>query len=348
MAQVNVAMGAGNTPLETLPVYGGTGGGLQAARYYAGQKFYQLFGRNPSEVELTQLSSAYIGGDKNIANVPGGDSAVAQYYQSQQNSPEKMQEDEEAKLKAKVPEHYDGVKGVFKETLGRDPNQQELDHFATMIARGDADAYTISQGLQTLPEYTKGKDTEARTALRGELSDADTKFLQDKAFPTIQAQFARQGRDVSAGNVGLQTALANAASELNVNRENYLATIGREDYTNRRADSINQYLQGLQRQYQTNDMGAARNYQLQDQAKARQLELENYYMQKSQYDDYLQNYGRRKGAGSGSIFGGAASGALGGAAAGSTIMPGWGTAIGGVVGAGLGAFGAAQSNRGIY
>src|ERR1039457_1136172 len=80
----------GSTPLTALPQYGGAGGSLQAASYYAGQDFLATFGRNPSQQELNQLAPTYMG-DPNIANQAGGRAAIAQYYQNIANSPANLQ-----------------------------------------------------------------------------------------------------------------------------------------------------------------------------------------------------------------------------------------------------------------
>lgn len=322
----------GEEPLASLPEYGGRGGSQQAGAFYAGQAFVKQFGRNPSQSELTMLTSAYVGGDPNVANVTGGDSAVARYWQTLSNSPDNQKED----VQSKAPEHYDAVKETFRSTLGREPSKAELDHFATMMAGGDADAYSVAQGLQTLPEYTNAKDEEARTKLRGELQTADTSYLTQKVTPALQSQFAQQGRVADPGNPALAAAFANAAKQTNDQREQYLATVGHEDYTNSRQANINSYLQSLQRQYQVNDTALAQ----QNMITARQNDLSDYYTQQQAYSQYLQNYGRRKTGGS--LFGGALQGGISGAGTGAAVGGPWGALIGGVAGAGLGAYGASR------
>lgn len=340
----------GETPLEgsAAPQWGGRGGELQAAKVYAWSKFNDFFKRNPTQSELATLAQAYVGSDRNIANTGGGDAAIAQYYQSQLNSPKKQQEQADEDLKTKVPQQYDAVKGAFQASLGRDPSQQELDHFATMMANKQTDAYTIQQGLQTLPEYTNAQDDAARTKLRGELQTADTDYLTKQVAPALQSQFAQQGRVADSSSQALAGAFANAAKQTNDQREQYLATVGREDYTNARQATINNYLQNLQRGYQLQDQGTARQYQLQDQSTARNTELQDYYMQQSAYNDYLQNYGRRSsGGGSGGALVGGIQGGMSGATTGAMVGGPWGAVIGGVAGAGLGAYGGSRQ-KGIY
>src|SRR6266576_2505019 len=81
---------SGQTPMTSLPVYGGKGGGQQAQEYYAGQDFYNLFGRNPTQSELDMLAPSYTG-DPNIANTSSGKAAVASYFNSLSNTPSNIQ-----------------------------------------------------------------------------------------------------------------------------------------------------------------------------------------------------------------------------------------------------------------
>lgn len=340
----------GQSPLgdDSAPKWGGPGGGDQVASVYAWGDFRNMFGRNPTASELAQLSRAYVGSDRNVANTAGGKAAIAAYFDQSSNSPDQQQEDQDAKLKDKIPQQYEAVKQTFQQSIGRAPSQEELDHFSTMIAKGDADAYSIGQGLRTLPEYTNAQDETARGKLRGELQAADTDYLTKQVAPALQSQFAQQGRVADSSSQALASALANAAKATNDQREQYMATVGREDYTNSRQATINNYLQTLQRQYQLNDTGTARKYQLQDQNTARTNEVNDYYTQQQAYNDYLQNYGRRsQGSGTGGILAGGMTGGISGASTGAMVGGPYGALIGGIAGAGLGAYSGAQ-RKGIY
>src|SRR5579871_6588301 len=77
----------GETPLASLPQYGGSGGDTTSAQYYAGQQFAKTFGRNPTQQELDQLTPAFIDPNGHVANLSAGNAAVANYYQQQANSP---------------------------------------------------------------------------------------------------------------------------------------------------------------------------------------------------------------------------------------------------------------------
>lgn len=69
----------GQTPLDVLPVYGGSGGDLPTATYQAAQHFKTIFGRNPSQIELDALAPAYVGSDRHFTNSASGNQAVAAY-----------------------------------------------------------------------------------------------------------------------------------------------------------------------------------------------------------------------------------------------------------------------------
>lgn len=314
-------------------------------RAYIQNAFNELVGRPATDLETARFFPA-MGNDPNIHDVAGLRAQVAQFAMEEKAKQKpiedkKIEEDKAGQYKA-------GVADLIKKTLGRDATDAEAAHFATMKAQGTADDYTIGEALKTLPEYTSGQDKTARDALRSELSGADTSFLQEKVFPALQSQFAQQGRTVGPESAGLSAALANAAKSTNDERERYLATIGHEDYTNQRQQTINNYLNNTARAYQVQDQNTARAYQTQDQTVARSQNIQDYLMQQRAYSDYLLNYGRRgKSGGAGSTIMGGLQGGMSGAAAGFMVGGAPGAIVGGVAGAGLGAYGASQQ-RSIY
>lgn len=225
------------------------------------------------------------------------------------------------------------VKSAFQSTLGRDPTQDELDHFSKMIGTGNADSYTLSQALQQLPEYMQARDKQNRADLESELSANDTKFYNDQILPTIQSQYALSGRSIDPNqSSALASAFANAAKSLNQTRSDYIAKTATGDYNFDRQAAINSYLQSTDRANQLTDQATARKYALQDQTTARANELNDYGMQQAAYENFLRNYGRRSSPNSiGSAIGtglGAITGGLFGGAAGAGV----GATVGGSVG----------------
>lgn len=289
------------------------------------KSFRELLKRDPTPQELAIYQPLVVS-----LGHQGAVSQIAQYAQQEENTPEKKRQREEAELAKKVPENTESVAAMFKDVLGRDATKAEVDHFAKLKASGMVDDYTLSEALKTLPEYTSKQDLTERERLRGELSGADTKFFEQNIMPSIQSTFAQQGRTIDS--TGFASALANSAKGLNDERERYLAGIGREDYTNNRQFAINQYLNNQNRGMQLQDYRTARGDQMADMNQQRFYQVQDYGMQKQAYEEYLRNYGKRKGGG---LLGGA-TGAMSGAAAGAPLGP-WGAGAGAIVG-GLGGY----------
>lgn len=310
--------------LDVLPEYGGAGGSEQAARYYAGQEFYKLFGRNPSELELTQLAPAYMTGDPNKAGVAQGNAAVAQFYSNKTNTPQQQLSDQNAQLQKDAPKYYDQINQQFQSTLGRDATQQEKDHFGSLMASGTTDAYTVGTFLQQLPEAVTKQDAAFRTSLQGDITKADSQYFNEQVLPGIQQNFAKSGRDFNSS--GFANAAAQAGQQQNVNRQGFLANLSANQYAGNKTNAYNDYLNSVGRQQGMADYSQQRSDSQNDALLNSISGISNYNTQKSAYDQYLQRYGKRTGGAQGAV-GGAAAGATAGAAFGP-----YGAAIGGVAG----------------
>lgn len=243
----------GESPLTTLPIYGGYGGDIESGKFYAGQKFKELFGRNPTASELTMFAPAYVGSSRNVANIAQGDQAIAQYFQGFSNTPDqinKNKEDEAQKKLAADPKYYDSVKSIFQKEIGRDASQEELDHFGKLLATGEADAYSIQKFLQQQPEYAERKDAAKQSALKaeneafitkrkgedaafqedlsGKLAGYDKQYFGEQILPSIQQTFAKQGRSFDSS--GFQNSATQSAQQQNIARQQYLAQIAASQY----------------------------------------------------------------------------------------------------------------------
>lgn len=226
----------GETPLAELPQYGGAGGSTQAQEYYAGVEFKKLFGRNPTQSELAMLSGAYAG-DPNIANLSQGNQAVAQYFQGFSNNPANIYDQEQKKWAAAAPEHYDAINQIVQSVLGRTATQDELNHFGTLIASGQADPYQIQQYFQSTPEYQNVKDKSFRSGLDQELQQSDTNFFNTQKG-NIAQQYALMGRATSPA---LDVALTQLASQLKSNRDSYLAQLSASQYGGNKESAMTDY-----------------------------------------------------------------------------------------------------------
>ncbi len=309
----------------------GAGGSDTAQRWGAWKDFSQIFGRNPTEQELSQLTAAYASGDPNKINSSGGRSAIAQYYNAVSNTPETQNAAQNAQWSKEAPKYYDQINGQFQQTLGRDATQEEKDHFGSMLASGQVDAYTVNQFLTQLPEAVTKQDAAFRDQLRTQMSTEDARYFNEQALPGIQSTFAKQGRSVDSS--GFANAAAQVAQQQNVNREGFLSNLTASQYGGNQSNAYNAYLNSVGRMQGLSDYSMQRTNQLQDATTARINDIQNFAMQKNAYDQYLQRYGKR-----GNVAAGALQGGASGATAGAAFGP-WGAAIGGIAGAGLGAYG---------
>jgi len=195
-----------------------------------------------------------------------------------------IEQQQKAKLTQDAAGKSGNVNSVFKELLGRDATQAESEHFGKLLASGDVDDYTLRSFLQQTPEY-----------VRPRLEKQDTQYFTESLLPAIQSDFARRGRSVDAS--GFAAALANSSKDLTRERDRYVEGIGREDYQNY-----------VGRMYGNQDYNRARADSLADYSRNRADQIYDYQTQKSAYDEYLRNYGRRKkstglGSGIGSLAG---------------------------------------------
>lgn len=320
------------------PVWGegkwkGTGGGTEAQQFYAYKKIKELFGRPPTQVELDMLSPAFNSGDKNIANITGGNSVVAQYYQNQTNTPEKQQADQESKYLEDAPKYYEKLGAQFRSVLGRDATDDEKAHFGKLLASGQADEYTLGQFLTQLPESVRKQDEQFRSGLRDTLKTEDARYFNEQIMPGIQSSFAKSGRDVASS--GFANALAQAAQGQNTSREGFLTGLTSDQYQGNKANAYNEYLNNVGRIDANKNYSRQRTDQLMDRTQQRIYDTQDYAMQKQAYDEYLQRYGKKSsGQGIGSLAGGLIGGGLGAYFGGPVGLQAGYTAGSGIGGAG--------------
>lgn len=313
----------GETPLENLPEYGGAGGDITSARFYAGQKFKELFGRNPTAGELTMLAAAYVGSSRHVANNAQGDAAVAQYFYSRKNNPE----DKKKKAETEAPQHYGQVGDIYQELLGKGATQDELDHFGKMLASGEVDPYELRNYIKQLPEYQEGQDKEFREGLNKELTTYDTDVF-NREKENVISRFAQAGR---LNSPSLDFALTDLMGKISSERSRYLAGVSANQYEGNKAAAREDYRTTLDRTLRDEDYNRARQYQLWDMYQNRVNEITDYNRTAQDYYDAMR---RQKGNRGANAF----SGALGGAAVGGSVGGPWGAAIGGVGGGLFGYF----------
>ena len=338
---INTAPINGETPLDTLPTYGGAGGGQQAANYYAAQDFYKQFGRNPTQSELAELAPSYMSGNPNIANGAGGQAAIAAYYNSFANTATNINARQNADaLQAykSGQQGYDATtNAAFQASAGRAATPDELAHFGSLLATGATDSYGISQLVGQTQDAQNYKTQQYSNQLSQNLQQTQGDYYQKYINPSILSQTAAAGRDPNSS--GVQQAEVQAGQQQNYQLQNYLANFGAQQYGQSAQNQQGVYQQYLNQQYGLQNAGLSQNLGEQANLQGYNQNLANYQYQQNAYQNYLNQYGK---SGSG-IGGGALKGGAAGASAGASFGP-WGAAIGGVVGAGLGAYGGSRGN----
>ena len=235
-----------------------------------------------------------------------------------------------------------------------DPDLQEF--ISERLAGGES-AFELGQFLQTTPQFQEKKATAenervktesagAREALNQELLKSQQEVFQ-RAQPSIISSYMKAGRLNSSG---LNNALAQAQTELEKERQGFLANAGyndairaqgygREDFVNNNAQAFNQYLRqnepAYQQRYAVNQAQNNLNYQqpfanlnrqygLLDESRQRGYQLEDYNRQQSDFNRYLdQSRKQSKEAALYGLFGAGIGAATGG----------WGMAAGAAAGA---------------
>lgn len=326
----NVPPPSGETPLDdsyqkNLVKTGPTerGGGTIHQEAAAFRDFQNMFGRNPTQSELSLLSNTYAG-DPNYTNDGAGKAQVAAYFQQQVNTPQKIYQTQQDQYAADAPKFSDQVASTFQSALGRAPTDAEQKYFGSLMASGQ-DQYQVQQALQQTQEYQNTQNTNFQNKLQGQLQQSNSTYFNQYIAPSIQSSAALAGR--SQDSSGVNSQLANAALQQNQGLQGFLAQTTANNYQNSTANATNQYSQLMGQQYGLQNAGVSN--QLSNQAANQQYNqnLNMYQAQQQAYNTYLNRYGKTSG------WGGVVAGGASGAAAGTSVLPGWGTLIGGVVGA---------------
>lgn len=325
----------GEKSIATLPEYGGTGGGQQAAEFYAARDFAKQFSRNPTQSELSMLAPAYIGSDPNVANLAQGKGAVSQYFQTYANNPQDIAASQNAQYLKDAPQHYDDINNVFQSQLGRAATQDELDHFGSLLASGTTDKYGLQTFLQQQPEYQTTKNKNFQNDLSTQLSGYDSDYFKSNILPALQEAYAKQGRSFDSS--AFQGAATNSAQQQNVQRQQYIAGLSAQQYGNVESNAYNDYAAQVANQNALTNAGINAKYTGVQNLNDRINSFTDYNTQSQAYNQYLAKYGKR----SNPLLGGL-QGALSGAAAGGSVGGPWGALAGAVGGGALGAYGSSK------
>lgn len=285
---------SGEQLLTSPPVYGGAGGGDQAAQYYAFQDFVKQFGRNPTQSELSMLAPNYMGGDPNVAALSAGKGAIASYYNSMANTPSNIANQQ---TQAGLQKYQAGQAGfdattnqAFQQATGRQATADELSHFGGLLASGQIDSYGLSNLIGQTAEAQNKQTQTYQDQLSQNLQGTQGNYFKNYIEPSILSQTAAAGRDPNSS--GVQNAEVQAGKQQNYDLQNYLAQFGAGQYGQSAQNQQNVYQQYLGNLYGMQNANV--NQQLGQQAymQQRNTDLANYQMQQQAYNNYLQNYGK--------------------------------------------------------
>lgn len=197
----------------------------------------------------------------------------------------------------------------------------DLTSYVTKLLGQGQDPYTVSQFLQTTPQFMKQQSDQqaaqqntqiqsAQQALNNTLQQSQQQVFE-KATPNIISSFMRAGRLNSSG---LQSALAQAQAQLDQQRQSQLATAGyaqaatqqgynQQNFLNQQAQAYQNYAYqnapSYNQQFNLQNASNAVNYQqpfnqqnylnqLNTMGVQQQYALQNYNLQQSDYERYLQ------------------------------------------------------------
>lgn len=260
---------------------------------YAIKAYRRVYGRDPSQEELAQVLPSYVGSDKNITDISGGDAYVAQLHQASENTPAKVYERQQAEWKGKASQFYDTVNQMVQGTFGRPATQDELDHYGTALASGQVDAYTVQGFLKAQPEYQNAQDETFRKGVDTQLQDSDQKFF-GRAKEDIISRYAQMGRSTSPA---LDAALTELSSQLNERRGTYMAQLSAQQYGGNKAAAMGGYESDRQDWNERNNSNINTQLAYYQDFLKRGREIQDYNREQTDFGNSMDRYGPGRGAG---------------------------------------------------
>lgn len=252
------------------------------------------YGYNPTPAEINTMVSFW--SDKGIGGSAG---AIAQYMlgkqqvqEAQANSPEALYARQQQEWQQAAPKHYDAVNQMVQQLLGRPASQDELTHYGTILASGQADAYTVGQFIQSLPEYQNAQDTKFRQGLDQQLQDSDLNFF-NRAKGSIAERYALMGRATSPA---VDVAMTDLAAQLSEKRQNYLAQLSAGQYGGNKAAALGQYESNRQNLVDRSNASTNANYGAYTGNVNRFNNLQDYNTQAMNWQNAMEQFSPKPGA----------------------------------------------------
>lgn len=219
------------------------------------------------------------------------------------------------------------INEMYMQLLGRNATPDESAYLQKFVDEGSLQGEELNQIIQSMPEFQQRRLESDTTAFGDKLTANDNQFLSnatDRIGAQVNSRFASLGRPVSSAMAASTFGQAGQIAQgLQQNRQSMLA------------DFYGKGLQATRGLQQARGQGAMdRGYGLRDETRRRGWEMEDYHMQKNDYNDYLNAANRRQkqqgfGTAAGAIGGGLLGAYLGGPA-GARAGAGAGSSLGGL------------------
>ena len=160
---------------------------------------------------------------------------------------------------------------IFRQYLGRDPNQQEYQGFSDLIIKGTMQPMDLAFFIQGSPEFQQKQAPEQFKQYSQALMQGDQDFVSGqlgRAYDQASSKFRQMGRPYSSG---LESAFAQAASrtvgDLGAGRQSALANLASSYFGNVQGQQLNQGNRITQRSDTLSDAFRNRQYELDDYQK---------------------------------------------------------------------------------
>lgn len=296
---------------------------LKSANVY--QSARELLGRDITSNEVAQYLPRF--GTGSPQDVQMGRGYLAEIAAQEAKSPKSLQ--------SKAGQYSGDINTIFNDLLKRGASQDEVNHFGSLLASGDVDAYTLRNFVQQLPEYTSAQDEASRGRLNQELAGYDQDFF-NKGKEDIISRYRSAGIENSPS---LDFALTNLMGDIQKERSGYLSKLAREDYSRGRDVQRDDYTASMNRYLGNQDYSRNRSDAYSDLLTNRSFGSIDYQRQQDDLLRLLNSQPRQKRGGLGGALGpllGAGIGAVGAGMMTGGLGAGQGAQLGATLGGGFG------------
>lgn len=318
---LNQNAGSGDLTQYLQNQYSGVNSQNDVSNIQALKSFQSIMGRDPNANEYAQIVPIFQQSNGQTL----GNAWLSQYKQQYDQNP--------ANRTGEAGKYSDQINQQFQSMLGRAATSDEVNHFGSLLATGNVDAYQLQDFLRGTPEYQTQQDTQFRSGLGKQLEDSDVNFF-NRAKQGVMSQFMQNGTGNSSA---LDSALTDLMGQVSQQRDAYLTSLSAQQYGNNKDLALGNY-QNTQNQYlQNQGYNRQQSQNQQNYIQGRSDNLTDYNRQMSDYMNFMNTYGgRSKGqnplyAIGGGLLGAGVGGAVGGPAGASA-----GYQIGSGVGGGFG------------